>query len=161
MPSTKYLAPIKRTARPLAEALGVSPLTVGLTVIAFGTSTPELVVNGLAAYRGETALAFGNIVGSCAINVGFVPAVTALVRRLQVETSLITREVPMLWVAVGAIMILSNDRFLDGNAVDLLSTAQTTGVPTRRGCYGAGGRLSGRPLDGGWGHSDGALMGHE
>lgn len=107
----------------LAEALGVSPLIVGMTVVAFGTSTPELVVNALAAYRGETALAFGNIIGSCAINVGFVLAVTALVRPLQVETSLITREVPMLWVAVGAILILSHDRLLNGDAGDSLGRA--------------------------------------
>lgn len=107
----------------LAEVLGVSPLIVGMTVVAFGTSTPELVVNVFAAYRGEGALAFGNIVGSCAINVGFVLAVTALVRPLQVEASLITREVPMLWVAVGAVMILSNDRFLGGFATDSLGRA--------------------------------------
>ena len=98
----------------LAEALGVPPLIVGMTVVAFGTSTPELVINALSAYRGETALAFGNIVGSCTVNIGFVLGVVALIQPLKVEPSLITREIPMLWVAVCALLILGNDRLLNG-----------------------------------------------
>ncbi|MBM3786148.1 MAG: calcium/sodium antiporter [Acidobacteria bacterium] len=93
----------------LAGAAGISPLVIGMTVVAFGTSTPELVVNTLAAYRGETQLAFGNIAGSCIVNTGFVLAVTAIVRPLRVEPSLITREIPMLIVAVLAFLILAWD----------------------------------------------------
>lgn len=100
----------------IAEALGVPPLVIGMTLVAFGTSTPELVINALSASRGETALAFGNIVGSCTVNIGFVLAVTALVRPLRVEPSLITREIPMLWLAVAALLILANDRLLNGGA---------------------------------------------
>lgn len=102
----------------IAEALGAPPLLVGMTVVAFGTSTPELVINALSAYRGETALAFGNIVGSCTVNIGFVLAVTALVRPLKVEPSIITREIPMLWVAVTALLILGNDLLLGGSGAD-------------------------------------------
>ena len=102
----------------IAEALGAPPLIVGMTVVAFGTSTPELVINALSAYRGETALAFGNIVGSCTVNIGFVLGVTALVRPLKVEPSLITREIPMLWVAVAALLILGNDVRLGGTGAD-------------------------------------------
>jgi cation:H+ antiporter len=104
----------------IAEALGVPPVVVGMTLVAFGTSTPELVINVLAASRGETALAFGNIAGSSTINIGFVLAVTAIVRPLKVEPSLITREIPMLWVAVGALLVLSHDIWLNGAAVDSL-----------------------------------------
>ena len=100
----------------LAEALGVSPLIIGMTVVAFGTSTPELVINALSSPRGETALAFGNIVGSCTVNIGFVLGVVALIQPLKVESSLITREIPMLWVAVCALLILGNDRLLNGGA---------------------------------------------
>lgn len=107
----------------LAGALGVPPLVIGMTVVAFGTSTPELVVNGISASRGETALAFGNIVGSCIVNVGFVLAVTALVRPLKVEPSLITRELPMLLLAVAAFLALGSDRFLDRAPADLLARA--------------------------------------
>jgi cation:H+ antiporter len=93
----------------IAASMGVPPLVIGMTVVAFGTSTPELVVNGLSAYRGETALAFGNIVGSCIVNVGLVLAVTAIVSPLRVEPSLITREIPMLLVGVSALLILTFD----------------------------------------------------
>jgi len=105
----------------VASALGVSPLVIGMTVVAFGTSTPELVVNSVAAWRGETALAFGNIIGSCIVNVGFVLGVTALIRPLDVETTLITREIPMLWVAASALLILALDRPINRAGADLLS----------------------------------------
>jgi len=72
------------------------PLAIGLTVVAFGTSAPELVVNCTAAASGQTQLAFGNLVGSCAINIGWVLAVSALVRPIKVERSIISREIPMM-----------------------------------------------------------------
>jgi cation:H+ antiporter len=100
----------------IASILGVPPLVIGMTLVAFGTSTPELVINGLAASRGETALAFGNIVGACTLNVGFVLAITAIVRPLRVEPSIITREIPMLWLGVIAILILGADKFFDPTA---------------------------------------------
>lgn len=93
----------------IAGALGVPPLVIGMTLVAFGTSTPELVVNLLSASRGETALAFGNIVGSCTVNLGLVLAVTAMYRPLRVEPSIITREIPMLILSVAALLILSLD----------------------------------------------------
>jgi len=105
----------------LSEAFGLSPLIVGMTVVAFGTSTPELVINVLSAYRGETALAFGNIVGSSTLNIGFVLAVTALICPLKVEPSLITREIPMLWVAAASLLILGSDLRLGGTGPDLFS----------------------------------------
>lgn len=104
----------------LAVAAGVSPVVVGLTVVAFGTSTPEVVINGISAWKGETALAFGNVVGSCAINIGFVLALTALVRPLSVEKSLVTREIPLLLLAVAALAVLSGDRFLNRAESDVL-----------------------------------------
>jgi cation:H+ antiporter len=107
----------------IAEAMGASPLVIGMTVVAFGTSLPELVVNVLSASRGETALAFGNIAGSCIVNTGFVLGVTAMVRPLKVESALITREIPMLIVAVAALLILTFDGTLertDGGMLVLL-----------------------------------------
>ncbi len=101
-----------------AAALGVPQLVIGMTVVAFGTSAPELVVNSLSAWRGSTDLAFGNIVGSCILNVGFVLAITAIIRPLKVEPSLITREIPMLLVAVAAIVVLASDRLIDHTAPD-------------------------------------------
>lgn len=108
--SAKYFVD---SAALLAESAGISPVVIGMTVVAFGTSAPELVVNTLAAYRGETGLAFGNIAGSCIVNSGFVLAITALIRPLRVETSIITREIPMLIAAVAALLILSADYVLN------------------------------------------------
>lgn len=99
-----------------ASALGVPELVIGMTVVAFGTSAPELVVNTLSAWRGSTDLAFGNVVGSCIVNVGFVLAVTAMFKPLKVEPSLITREIPMMLVAVAAVILLGMDRAIDGAA---------------------------------------------
>lgn len=102
----------------IAAASGVPPIVIGMTVVAFGTSTPELVVNTLSAVRGSTDLAFGNIVGACILNVGFVLGLTAVVRPLRVEPSMITREIPMLIVAVAALVILGSDRALTGTGPD-------------------------------------------
>ena len=105
----------------LAAALGVPPLVIALTVVAFGTSTPELVVNSVAAHNGETGLVFGNLIGSCAINIGWVLALTALVRPLKVEASIITREIPMMLLAVAAVVVMTADQRLGDGASDLLS----------------------------------------
>ncbi len=104
----------------IAEALGVPPLIIGMTLVAFGTSMPELVVNVLSAQRGETSLAFGNIVGSCTVNIGLVLAVTALVNPVKVESAIITREIPMLIVSVAALLILGLDSRLNGVGPDML-----------------------------------------
>lgn len=105
----------------LAEAVGVPPLVIGLTVVAFGTSTPELVLNAVAAAHGETDLAFGNLVGSCTINIGWVLALTALVRPLSVEPSIITREIPMMLLGTAAVVVLACDHAFDGAATGQLS----------------------------------------
>ncbi|GAB4410441.1 MAG: calcium/sodium antiporter [Bryobacter sp.] len=105
----------------IAADLGVSPLVIGMTVVAFGTSTPELVVNVLSAQQRSTALAFGNIIGSSIINLGLVLGITALVRPMKVEPSVITREIPMMLVAVAAAFVMANDEWLDQAAANTWS----------------------------------------
>ena len=68
-----------RGASSLARRVGVSPLAIGLTVVAFGTSAPELAVNVTAAWRGAGGMSFGNIFGSNMANIGLVVALTALI----------------------------------------------------------------------------------
>lgn len=111
----------------IATALGVPEIVIGMTVVAFGTSAPELVVNTLSAARGETALAFGNIAGSCLLNVGFVLAITAILRPLRVAPSIITREIPMLIVASLALLVLSHDRLLN-HSVEADSWGRSDGL---------------------------------
>jgi cation:H+ antiporter len=88
-----------RGATALAKAFCAPPVVIGLTIVAFGTSAPELVVNCTAAISHQTELAFGNVVGSCTINLGWVLAITALVKPIKVERSIISREIPMMLLA--------------------------------------------------------------
>lgn len=108
-------------ATALATACGVPPLVIGLTIVAFGTSAPEVVVNVTAAFSGEPQLAFGNIVGSSAINLGWVLAITALVRPIEVEKSMISREIPMMLLATSAFCVLIADKFFDHAPENLLT----------------------------------------
>ncbi len=97
-------------ASQLARALGVSELIVGLTVVAFGTSAPELAVNTLAAVRGDASIAFGNVVGSNIANVALVVGLSALLRTLVIESAIVSREIPMMLLATAAALILGLDR---------------------------------------------------
>ncbi len=103
-----------RGASAIARQSGISPLVIGLTVVAFGTSAPELAVNVLAAIRGNGALSFGNIVGSNLANVGIVVGLTAIFRPLIIETSIVRREIPMLLLATIAALVMASDRWLAG-----------------------------------------------
>jgi cation:H+ antiporter len=79
----------------LAGHWGVSPVVIGAVVIGFGTSTPEMLVSGLAAGRGEPEVGVGNIVGSNLANIGLIIGVAALVTRIKVPTGLLRRELPL------------------------------------------------------------------
>jgi len=98
-----------RGASGLAEGYGVPPLVVGLTVVAFGTSAPELVVNVIGALRGETALAFGNITGSNLANIGLVLGASALITPIALEGKVIRRELPLLLLATAVLFIMTLD----------------------------------------------------
>jgi cation:H+ antiporter len=107
-----------RGASALARRLGVSPIVVGLTVVAFGTSTPELAVNVSAALDGNTGISFGNVVGSNISNVALILAIAALVRPLNVSPTVVSREIPMLLLGTGAAIVMALDGKLDGSPVD-------------------------------------------
>jgi len=101
-----------RGASGLAGALGVPPLVIGLTVVAFGTSAPELAVNVTAAWRGDATLSFGNVVGSNIANIGLILALAALLKALDVRGTVISREIPMMLVATAALVVLGLDRIV-------------------------------------------------
>ena len=105
-----------RGAAALAARLGVAPVIIGMTVVAFGTSTPELVVSVLAARSGSAGIAFGNVVGSNIANIGLLRGITALVRPLVVHRSMVTREIPMMLLACGAGLALAPDGLHSGGA---------------------------------------------
>ncbi|WP_419582244.1 calcium/sodium antiporter, partial [Thiolapillus sp.] len=101
----------------LARALGISTLIIGLTIVAFGTSAPEMLVSAVAALQGNSGLAIGNAVGSNIANMALVLGVTALIAPLAVHSRTLSREFPlMLVVMVVSWLLLSNGELsrLDG-----------------------------------------------
>jgi cation:H+ antiporter len=80
----------------LARSFGVRPLVVGLTVVAYGTSAPELVASCAAALEGRGSIVLGNIIGSNIANLGLILGVTALISPPKIEGGLLYRELPVL-----------------------------------------------------------------
>ena len=103
-----------RGASGIAEAYGVPPLVIGLTVVAFGTSAPELVVNVLGALEGESALAFGNITGSNLANLGLVLGSAAIITPMSLEGKIIRRELPLLLLGTTVLLFMTLDPMLRG-----------------------------------------------
>jgi len=99
-----------RGASKLALVLGISPLVVGLTVVSFGTSSPEIAVALGAVLGGNVDLALGNVVGSNVFNVLFILGVSALITPLVVARQLIRQEVPLMIGASLLLFVLALDR---------------------------------------------------
>ena len=98
-----------RGASRLAMGMGISPLVVGLTVVAYGTSSPELIVSVSTALAGQSDLAVGNVVGSNIFNVLFILGVSAIIVPLLVNSQIIRLDVPiMIGVSIIA-MVFSLD----------------------------------------------------
>ncbi len=101
-----------RGASGLATAFRVSPLIIGLTVVAFGTSAPELAVVLQSSFAGQTELAIGNVVGSCIFNILFVLGLTAIVIPLVVSARLVRLEVPLMITASVLVLVFGLDGVL-------------------------------------------------
>ncbi|MBT8107447.1 MAG: calcium/sodium antiporter [Gammaproteobacteria bacterium] len=92
-----------------ARNLGVAPLLIGLTVVAFATSAPEILVSVVAAMQAQPGLAFGNAIGSNIVNIGLVLGMTAMIRPIRLESATLRREMPALL----AVTLLTVSLFLD------------------------------------------------
>lgn len=103
-----------RGACGIAAGLGVSPLIVGLTVVGFGTSSPELVVNIIGAASGATDLAFGNVVGSNISNLALVLGAAALMAPIKIRSALVRRELPLLLLGTTILTVMALDGLLEG-----------------------------------------------
>jgi cation:H+ antiporter len=98
-------------AAALARNLGVSPLVIGMTIMGFGTSAPEMLVSALAATSGNPNLGVGNALGSNIANIGLVLGATALVMPLAVASRILRREYPVLLL----VTLLAGALIVDGN----------------------------------------------
>lgn len=115
-----------RGASSLAHKLHISPLVIGLTVVSFGTSTPELTVNIISAINGSSDLAVGNVVGSNLANILLILGVTAIIVPLKVKSATVWKEIPLALLGAVLLFIMINDRLLDGTNTDALT--RTDGI---------------------------------
>jgi cation:H+ antiporter len=95
----------------VARNWGVSPLIVGLTIVAFGTSAPEMLVSILAAMEHESGISIGNAIGSNITNVALILGISALICPLEVNSKIVQRELPLLLLIMGVVALL----MMDGN----------------------------------------------
>ncbi len=90
----------------LARAFGVKPLVIGLTVVAYGTSAPELAVSSAAIINDSSPIVLGNVIGSCIANITLILGITALIAPPAVDGQLIKREIPVLLLSVAAVPLV-------------------------------------------------------
>jgi len=99
-------------ASAIAYNLKVSPLIIGLTIVSIGTSAPEILVSAVAAWQGNPGLAVGNALGSNIINIALILGVTAVIMPLNVHSSIVKRELPVLLLVMAVVLLLLLDGML-------------------------------------------------
>jgi cation:H+ antiporter len=104
-------------ASSLAKRIGISDLSIGLTVVAFGTSMPELVVNITSSLSGASDIAIGNVVGSNIANILLILGICAIITSISVQTSTVWKEIPFALLAAVVLFFMANDVMFDGYAV--------------------------------------------
>ncbi|HQO08137.1 MAG TPA: sodium:calcium antiporter, partial [Bacteroidales bacterium] len=107
-------------ASALAKKYNVSDLVIGLTVVAFGTSAPELVVNVFASAQNHQDIVFGNIIGSNLFNLFAILGISGIIFPLTVQNNTVKKEIPISFLAIIVIFILANDN-LFYNSTNVMS----------------------------------------
>jgi len=95
-------------ASSLAKKYGVSDLAIGLTIVAFGTSAPELIVNSVASFQGHPEIVFGNVIGSNNFNLFIILGIVGLISPIMVQSSTVWKEIPLSFVAAALMLLLAN-----------------------------------------------------
>lgn len=108
----------------LAKKFDVPNIVIGLTIVAFGTSAPELIVNIFASARGSSAIVLGNVLGSNILNVLLILGFSALFYPLKVKTNTTWIEIPLSLLAAILLLIVSADTYLDGAAISNISRSE-------------------------------------
>ena len=112
-------------ASALAKSLKVPPIAIGMTVVAFGTSLPELMVNLIAVMNGQVGLSFGNILGSNITNILLIIGIAGLISPIKVKYSTVWKEVPFTILVTFILFVMVNDLIFD-NSPNVLS--RTDGI---------------------------------
>jgi cation:H+ antiporter len=105
----------------IAKRLKISELVIGLTIVAFGTSAPELFVNISASLNGSSEIAIGNIVGSNIANILLILGISATIKTLKVKSTTVWKEIPFSLLAALVLGFLANDVLIDGANASFLS----------------------------------------
>jgi cation:H+ antiporter len=105
----------------IAKKKGISNLAIGLTVVAFGTSMPELIVSLLSALDGKNDASFGNVIGSNNFNLLFILGISGLIYPLIVQRNTVKYEVPLSLLAAGILFLLVNDQLLWGSDSNVMN----------------------------------------
>lgn len=108
-------------ASALARRFGMSELVIGLTIVAFGTSAPELIVNIFASIGQKNELTLGNVIGSNIFNILLILGVAGVIFPLKVQRSTVLKEIPFSLAVALVFFIVANDRLLSGTAVNRIS----------------------------------------
>jgi cation:H+ antiporter len=108
-------------ASSVGRKLNISDLVIGLTVVAFGTSLPELFVNIFAAIKGNTDIAIGNVLGSNIANIFLILGVSAIIFPLAVGKGTVWKEIPLSLLAAVLLGIMANDHLIDGSSTSALT----------------------------------------
>ncbi|WP_282019041.1 calcium/sodium antiporter [Salegentibacter mishustinae] len=108
-------------ASALAKKFNISNLAIGLTIVAFGTSAPELVVNSFAAADGYSDIVFGNVIGSNNFNLFIILGITGLITPLAVQSSTAWKEIPISLLAVVILFMMVNDQIISPGQTSILS----------------------------------------
>lgn len=110
-----------RGASSIAKKMKVPAIVIGLTIVSFGTSAPELIVNIFSAIRGTTDIAIGNVIGSNIANILLILGVSAIIVPLKVQRGTTWKEIPLALLAVGLVFVMVSDISLDGGAENVLT----------------------------------------
>ena len=108
-------------ASSVAKKFGISDLVIGLTIVAFGTSAPELMVSVVSALNNSAELAVGNVVGSNIFNVLMIVGATALVMPIKVQKTIMTNEIPLVILSSLALAFCASDVLLDNGSTNIIS----------------------------------------
>jgi len=108
-------------ASSIAARLKISPLVIGLTIVAFGTSAPELVVNVISASTGANQVAIGNILGSNMANILLVLGLAAIIKSMTIKGQTVTKEIPFSLLAAIMVLVAAGDTVLDGAGANIIS----------------------------------------
>ena len=107
-----------------ARNLGIAPLLIGLTIVAFATSAPEILVSVFASVKGQPGLAIGNAIGSNIVNIGLVLGIVAIIRPIELRSATLRREMPALL----AVSLLTVSLFLDSYLSRIDGLVMLTGL---------------------------------